>query len=34
METMAKWGGTCRDYALLMIEIVRSLGFAARFVTG
>jgi transglutaminase-like putative cysteine protease len=26
--------GTCRDFALLMMEAVRSMGFAARFVTG
>ena len=26
--------GTCRDFALFMMEAVRSLGFAARFVTG
>ena len=32
--TLALRRGTCRDFALLMIEAVRSLGFAARFVTG
>jgi len=26
--------GTCRDFAVLMLEAVRSLGFAARFITG
>ena len=32
--TLAVRRGTCRDFALLMMEAVRSLGFAARFVTG
>lgn len=32
--TLASRKGTCRDFALLMIEAVRSLGLAARFVTG
>jgi transglutaminase-like putative cysteine protease len=33
-DTLATKGGTCRDFALLMIEAVRSFGLAARFVTG
>jgi transglutaminase-like putative cysteine protease len=33
-ETLSTRSGTCRDFALLMIEAVRSLGVAARFVTG
>ena len=33
-DTLALGSGTCRDYALLMIEAVRSLGLAARFVSG
>ena len=33
-ETLALGSGTCRDFALFMIEAVRSLGLAARFVTG
>ena len=32
--TLSSRAGTCRDFALLMIEAVRSLGFAARFVSG
>jgi transglutaminase-like putative cysteine protease len=33
-ETLKLQSGTCRDFALLMIEIVRGLGLAARFVSG
>lgn len=34
IETLEKMSGTCRDFALLFIEAVRSLGFGARFITG
>jgi transglutaminase-like putative cysteine protease len=33
-ETVSFMSGTCRDFAWLMIESVRRLGFAARFATG
>ncbi|MDB5651733.1 MAG: transglutaminase [Hyphomicrobiales bacterium] len=33
-QTLRLRRGTCRDFAVLMMEAVRSLGFAARFVTG
>ena len=33
-ETLALRRGTCRDFATLMIAAVRSLGLAARFVSG
>jgi transglutaminase-like putative cysteine protease len=33
-QTLATGTGTCRDFALLMMEAARSLGLAARFVTG
>ncbi|MBI1179801.1 MAG: transglutaminase family protein [Alphaproteobacteria bacterium] len=34
LETLARRSGTCRDYAYFMMEALRSLGLAARFVSG
>jgi transglutaminase-like putative cysteine protease len=34
IETLNGKSGTCRDFALFMMEAARALGFAARFVTG
>lgn len=34
LETLKLGSGTCRDFALLMIEAVRALGLAAQFVSG
>jgi transglutaminase-like putative cysteine protease len=34
LTTLAERSGACRDFALFMMEAVRSLGFAARFVSG
>ena len=34
IETLDRGSGTCRDYALFMMEAVRSVGLAARFVSG
>ncbi len=33
-QTLSLRSGTCRDYAVLMMEAARSLGLAARFVSG
>jgi transglutaminase-like putative cysteine protease len=34
LDTIERKGGTCRDYAHLMLEACRQLGIAARFVSG
>lgn len=33
-QTLIKGGGSCRDFAVLMMEAVSALGLAARFVSG
>jgi transglutaminase-like putative cysteine protease len=34
LETLALGSGSCRDFAVFMMEAVRSIGLAARFVSG
>ncbi len=34
LDTLERQGGTCRDFAVLMMEAVRRLGLAAQFVSG
>ncbi len=34
VETLQKGSGSCRDYAVFMMEAVRSVGLATRFVSG
>src|SRR6202171_582065 len=34
LDTLSTGSGTCRDYALFMIEALRRVGIAARFVSG